>query len=380
MAVKPLGKVLSYVYRAIGPSEAARWTDGEALEAFVCRQDQAAFNELLRRHGALVWGVCSRLLAEPHDAEDAFQATFLVLIRKAHTFQGRSSLTTWLYGIAHRVALKARARAARRRKQERRFAQMRPGDVPVQAGWEELRPVLDAELSRLPEKYRYPLVLCYLQGKTHDEAARELGHPTGSMSKLIGRGRELLRERLAQRGVVVSGAALGAILLDKAAGTAAPAAVLEMTAMVARLVAGVPGTTVGVASAQVSNLTEGVVRTMFLAKLKGIILAAAACLAVGAGSSLLLAERQERTTPEISPAATVVAGEQAPRPARDDLTPGNFAKLQALIRPQENEWRHLRVHWLTDVVAARKKAAAEDKPIIVLRTGGAGYNDPLGSC
>jgi hypothetical protein len=289
-------------------------------------------------------------------------------------------LTTWLYGIAYRVALKARARAARRHEHERRLAQMRPSDVPAEAGWEELRPVLDAELSRLPEKYRNPLVLCYLQGKTHDEAARELGRPPGSMSKLIGRGRELLRERLAQRGVVVSGAALGAILLEKAAGAVAPPAVVEATATVARLAACVAGTTAGVASAQVSSLTEGVLRSMFLAKLKGLVLASAACLAVAAGSSLLLAERQERAAPEAPPAETVAAGKQAPRPAKDDLTPGTSPTLQALIRPHDSEWRHLRVHWLTDVVAARKKAAAEDKPIIVLRTGGAGYNDPLGSC
>jgi hypothetical protein len=115
---------------------------------------------------------------------------------------------------------------------------------------------------------------------------------------------------------------------------------------------------------------------MLVAKFRMIALAAAVCVAVAAGSSLLLAQRQENGV--LKPAQAPAA--KGPRAAKEDLTPATFPKLQALIRPQDNEWRHLRVHWLTDVVAARKKAAAEDKPIIVLRTGGAGYNDPLGSC
>src|SRR4029077_12813047 len=133
--------------------EAARLADGQLLQAFAARNDQAAFDVLLRRHGPMVWGVCRRLLAEPHDVEDAFQATFLVLIRKAHAFQERSSLATWLYAIAYRVALKARARAARGREHERQFAQMRSIEMTDEPGWEELRPVLDAELNRLPTRY-----------------------------------------------------------------------------------------------------------------------------------------------------------------------------------------------------------------------------------
>jgi hypothetical protein len=228
-------------------------------------------------------------------------------------------------------------------------------------------------MNRLPAKYRAPLVLCYLEGKTNEEAARELGRPSGSMSKLLARGRDLLHERLCRRGVALSTVGLGTLLIQNAGAAVPPVAVVDSTAMVASAVASGPGTTASVASTAVSTLTEGVLRSMFLTKLKMIGLSMLALVAAAAGSSALLA-RPDRAQPPVRQQAA------AEKTIKDDLTVDSFAKLHALIRPQDNEWRHLKVQWLTDVVAARKKAASEDKPILICYTGGAGYNEPLGVC
>jgi RNA polymerase sigma factor (sigma-70 family) len=167
---------------------------------------------LVQRHGPLVLSVCRRVLQNAHDAEDAFQATFLVLVRKADSIAKPDSLANWLYGVAFRTAKKARTTASRRRNYERQAISMCVADPAPEAAWRELRTVLDEELYRLPEKYREPLVLCYLQGKTNEEAARQLGWPVGSMSARLARGRELLRDRLASRNRAVPPALLGALL------------------------------------------------------------------------------------------------------------------------------------------------------------------------
>jgi RNA polymerase sigma factor (sigma-70 family) len=158
-----------------------------------------AFAEVVRRHGPMVLGVCQRVLRHYQDAEDAFQATFLVLAEKAQRLRRPELLANWLYGVAYRTALHARQRGARRREHEREAASMCAAKSEQEMGSEELRRLLDEELSRLPEKYRTPLVLCYLEGKTNEEAARLLGWPVGSMSYRLGRGRELLRKRLEAR-------------------------------------------------------------------------------------------------------------------------------------------------------------------------------------
>jgi RNA polymerase sigma factor (sigma-70 family) len=176
-------------------------TDTQLLKRFARQKDEAAFAALVRRHGPMVLAVCRRVLHDAHDAEDAFQATFLVLVRKARFIARPELLANWLYGVAYRVAVKARANANRRSAHERRAGAMTSvGSAPERIG-SELRAVLDAELSHLPEKYRAPLVLCYLEGKTNEQAARLLGWPTGSISGRLARARELLRERLVSRGL-----------------------------------------------------------------------------------------------------------------------------------------------------------------------------------
>ncbi len=178
-------------------------TDRLLLERFVRRQDGTAFAALVQRHGPMVLGVCRRVLGHAQDAEDAFQATFLVLVRRASSLRDPALLGNWLYGVACRTARKARARAARRQQLERQATPM-PAEAPsADDKGPQLRALLDAELQTLPEKYRAPLVLCYLEGLTNEEAARRLGWPPGSMSYRLARGRELLRERLRHHDLVL---------------------------------------------------------------------------------------------------------------------------------------------------------------------------------
>src|SRR5262249_34368415 len=150
-------------------------TDGELLEAHLRRRDEAALAALVRRHGSMVWGVCRRVLHNHHDAEDAFQATFLVLVRKAASIVPRDMVGNWLYGVAHQTALKARTTTAKRRRRERTLTGMPEPAMAEQPVWRDLQPLLDEELSRLPDKYRAVIVLCDLEGKTRKEAARQLG-------------------------------------------------------------------------------------------------------------------------------------------------------------------------------------------------------------
>ena len=180
-----------------GPPDAKDQTDRELLERFFRGQDEAGFKTLVRRHGPRVLSVCRRVLHHEQDAEDAFQATFLVLARRGGSLANPELLGSWLYGVAHRIAMKIRARVARRRAQERYGASLNHAEEPlVDLAWRELRSALDEELNRLPDKYRLPLVLCYLQGLTNEEAARRLGWPVGSISYRLARGRAMLRGRM----------------------------------------------------------------------------------------------------------------------------------------------------------------------------------------
>ncbi|HEX5271995.1 MAG TPA: sigma-70 family RNA polymerase sigma factor, partial [Gemmataceae bacterium] len=209
MAQVQLGVVLRHV-RKLAAAPAAEAADCALLERFVRRRDEAAFEALLARHGPLVLGACRRLLGDGADADDAFQATFLVLVRRAGSVRRAASLGPWLYGVATRVALKMRRAAARRHTHEGRAAMTaRTDDGPEPA--DDLRPVLDEELGRLPEKYRAALVACYLEGHTHAQAAARLGWPPGSVAKRLARGLDLLRGRLSGRGLALPAAGLTAL-------------------------------------------------------------------------------------------------------------------------------------------------------------------------
>jgi len=186
-------------------------SDGQLLQGFAERREEAAFETLVERHGPMVLGVCRRVLHQVHDAEDAFQATFLALARKADSIK-TESIGGWLYRVAYRLAIKLKARSARLPAEELPTLPLAGSEPLVQAAWRELCAVLDEELDRLPAKFRAPLVLCYLRGNTHEEAAQELGWPLGTVRSRLARGRELLRVHLKRRGLVLSVSALATLL------------------------------------------------------------------------------------------------------------------------------------------------------------------------
>src|SRR5262249_15344172 len=239
-------------------------TDGELLAAFVERGSEVAFGELLRRHGPMVWGVCRRVTADHHDAEDAFQVSFLVLVRKGATVLPRELVGNWLYGVAYQTALKARALAARRKAREKQVTMMPEAGVATPEPEGDLRELLDRELSRLPEKYRAALVLCDLQGRPRKEVARQLGVPEGTVAARLARSRQMLARRLARYGLVVSMPALTAILSQTVL-AALPASVACSAVRLGSLLA-LGEATSGVP--RLAALEEGVLKAMFPSKLK----------------------------------------------------------------------------------------------------------------
>jgi RNA polymerase sigma factor (sigma-70 family) len=213
--------------------------DEQLLARFFGQREDAAFAALVERHGPLVYGVCSRVLRDVNDAQDAFQATFLVLVRKGETLSEPGRLANWLFGVAYRTARKVRTRAVTRTRHER--AAPLPAATEVDSmTLSELKAILDEEIAALPEKYALPLVLCYLEGRTNGEAAAQLGWPEGSMSRRLARARELLKARLVQRGLALS-AALLAALFAKPLVAAPPPELVEATVCAGNLVLqGVP--------------------------------------------------------------------------------------------------------------------------------------------
>jgi len=190
--------------------------DAELIDHFIHEQSEAAFDVLTQRYGPMVMGICRRLLNDPQSAEDAFQATFLLLLQKCDRLKKPEQLGNWLYGVAYRIAARMRAQAARRRECKIQDDDSPVSDPTIDVAWREVRSVLDQEMYRLPERYRLPLVLCYLQGKTHIQAAEELGWPTGTMSGRLARAREVLRGRLTRRGVSLSASLFVFLLAEKA--------------------------------------------------------------------------------------------------------------------------------------------------------------------
>jgi RNA polymerase sigma factor (sigma-70 family) len=210
--------------------------DGQLLERFVARRDEAAFATLVLRHGPMVLGVCRQVLHDPHEAEDAFQATFLVLVRNAGTIRKQDSLSSWLYGVAYRIAMRAKQSARRRAYagQGVEMAAIEPDGDHLDRG--ELKPILHDEINRLPEKYRAPIVLCYFEGQTHEEAAQRLEWPIGTVKGRLARARELLRTRLDRRGLALP-LGLIAMLLSPEVAAVVPRRLVEETVRAAMRVA-----------------------------------------------------------------------------------------------------------------------------------------------
>jgi RNA polymerase sigma factor (sigma-70 family) len=297
MATSQMNEVIRHLRRAVLLRDGAGLTDGRLLEDYISHRDEAALAALVSRHGPMVWGVCRRVLGNYHDAEDAFQATFLVLVRKAVSIAAKELLANWLYGVAHQTALKARATAAKRKVRESQVAEMAEPEQTRQDLWHDLQPLLDQELSRLPDKYRAPIILCDLEGKTRKEAALQLGWPEGTVAGRLARARGMLAKRLTRYVGALSGGALVTMLAQEAS-ACVPASVVSSTTKAASLLAAGQVVAAGGISAKVITLTEGVLKAMFLNKLTGVlgvpILVAAVLL--GGGGYLLTSHAQEKVT------------------------------------------------------------------------------------
>jgi RNA polymerase sigma-70 factor (ECF subfamily) len=248
-------------------------SDEQLLDRFVTAEEglaEAAFALLMQRHGPMVFGVCKRVLNCRHEAEDAFQSTFLVLARKAGQIVRREGLSNWLYGVALRTAKDGRSRILRRRKRERHASELRLVHAPSEDCLEDVRALLDEELARLPARFRTPVLLCELQSLSRQEAARHLGIPEGTLSSRLARAKVLLRERLTRRGLCLTGSPLATAMAREAGASLMPQELVEPTIRAATCVAaGESGA--GLVTASVLSLTDEVIRTMLVTKLKGLM-------------------------------------------------------------------------------------------------------------
>jgi len=275
-------------------------TDGQLLERFVNRNDASAedaFTILLERHGPMVWGVCRRMLADRHAAADAFQATFLILVRKASEVRVHDTLGPWLYGVSRRVAARARATVLRRGARETGGVEKAAGPSADPDDVERLA-LLDEEIGRLPERHRAVIVLCDLEGLPHAEAARRLGCPVGTVESRLSRGRQRLRDRLARRGLAPAAAAV----CTETAREASAAVSVTLANQTVRLMTGSPK--VGAVPAAVGVLAEGVIQMMWLAKLKPIL---AVAMAVFLGTAGVAAQGRRQSAPDDASRLTKIA-------------------------------------------------------------------------
>jgi len=286
MATARMDTVIRHLRRAVLRQDAAGRTDGQLLASFIEQKDEVAFEALVRRHGPMVFGVCRRVVGNHHDAEDAFQATFLVLARKASSVRPRERVANWLHGVALRTAMKAKTMTTKRRGREKQLTEMPEPEAAQQGRWRDLQPLLDQELNGLPENYRLPILICDLEGKTIKEAAQQLGWPQGTLAGRLARGRNLLAKRLASRGVVLSAGALAVVVSQNVVSAGVPTSLMSSTVKAAPMIAAGQAPVAGVVPAKVAALMEGVIKSMMLTKLSNAVTGLFALGAVVFGGSL----------------------------------------------------------------------------------------------
>jgi RNA polymerase sigma factor (sigma-70 family) len=320
----PTGATLKRLGQAVWRAASGDRSDRELLEHFLARRDDAAFGVLVQRHGPMVLGVCRRVVGNHHDAEDAFQATFLVLARKASVIARRDLLAGWLHGVAHRTALEMRRRTLRRQSHERQVEELPQQAAAKPTETDELFAVLDQELSRLPAKYHEALVLCDLEGRSRQEAAAQLGIPEGTLSSRLAAGRQQLARRLARHGLYLSAPLLAGVLAEKA--TAELPSVLA-TATVRAVAASVSGPTAaaGGLSPDVVVVSRKVMSTMWWKSWKSLVMIVLALVALGGavgwaahlatgGEPVNPGTKSQAETPFVAHAAAVGHQEQQPQP------------------------------------------------------------------
>jgi RNA polymerase sigma factor (sigma-70 family) len=318
--------VLRQLRKLVGEPGMSQRSDQQLLQQFISQHDEGAFAELLRRHGPMVLDAARCVLHDRHDAEDVYQATFLVLARKAASIRKQASLASWLYGVAYRLAMKARTSANKRRTRERQSVPKDQTSVLDEMSWREFRLILHEELQRLPDKYRSPLLLCYFEGATQDEAAEQLLWNKWTLKDRLDRARDLLRTRLTRRGVIPS-TALFAALLARDAASAVPAAVLDSLAHACSLVAAGQPTATAV-SAQAAGLADHAIRGIAFtkAKLAVAMILAFGMIAAGAGLATYQACKDDPPQEKKEVKLNLLAKDEVPskqskeRPQRTDLS------------------------------------------------------------
>jgi RNA polymerase sigma factor (sigma-70 family) len=313
----------------------ARFSDRHLLERFAESGDEAAFASILDRHGPMLLGLCRRLLRDSHRADDVVQATFLVLARKARSIRRRDSLAGWLYGVAHRLARKVQRDEAARSRRERRATKERRRPTAVDPGWQELLHILDEELRRLPEAYRTPLLLCYLEGRTQDEAARQLRWSLSTLRRRLETGRELLRGRMIRRGATL-GAGLFAGFLAPLAVRAALTPELRQAALNVAL-ATVRGSEVPPALALLAD-GRGLA---IVAKISLFVLV----LAMGVGVAGMLSQRRPASEARQTPPPRALPAEPAKKSAERRDRFNDPLPAGAVARAGTVAFRHGRVVW-----------------------------------
>jgi RNA polymerase sigma factor (sigma-70 family) len=323
MARATSSPILQQIRRLRVDQRARGASDQELLHHLGGRDGEAAFHALVGRHGPMVLGVCRDVLGNEADAEDAFQITFLVLASKVGSIRRVASLSCWLHGVAYRTALKARAQLARRRKHEARASPPIPS-APDDLSWREVRQVMHEELNRLPERFRAPLVLCYLESKTQDEAAAALGLAKGTLRGHLERGRALLRQRLARRGLGPAGV-LAAASWPALSPAGVPIALAGGTVRAACAVANGKAASAGV-PAHLAAVLEGTMKSMVVGKARGLIWALGVTILVGVGGAAVL--------PGLGGRVPTSAAAEGPAPAKPEtlvkqLGSDEFAEREA---------------------------------------------------
>jgi len=332
MAGGRVSVLMHHVHRLLGTLPDAE-SDGALVERFVNRRDERAFAALLCLYRPMVWSVCRRVTDLEQDAEDVFQATFLLLARKAAGIRNNTSVGSWLFGVAHRLALRTRTDAARRRIHEKRAARKSDSDPSHDVTLSELRTVLDEELARLQDKFRAPLLLCYFEELTQEEAATQLGWSKRVVKYRLERGRQQLRARLVQRGLTLSGVLIGSMLTSRATSGAVPAVLADATVRLAiPYMLGQP--MAGAISARVITLAEGGLKAMIHTKVWSMTAGLLAIVIAIGGASLLLSASDNGS----KPIAALVEKEYVDL-VGDPLPPGAIARLGTVrFRVEDQGW------------------------------------------
>ncbi|HWG47811.1 MAG TPA: sigma-70 family RNA polymerase sigma factor [Gemmataceae bacterium] len=349
MATAQLENLLKHLYSLMPVQGTETLTDAELLRRFTTRGEEVAFAALVRRHGPLVLQVCQRLLHDPNTAEDVFQAAFLILARKANSLRKPEAVGSFLYGVAYRLARRARVEVARQQFHEKHHLVPPPADPLAEVSGRELLALLEDELNRLPSKYRLPLVLCCLQGRTRDEAAGQLGLALRTLQRRLEQGRALLHARLTRRGLTLAMPLLGTLLAPPSSSAALPIRLLTPTVRAAFAFTARSAGVAGLRSARAVALAEGILRTMFVTKLK-IAASLMLTLTLLTAGMCTLAARTEPVSEAVVPMQPAHARPPRAAPPAPPVVPAEAVRiiktddaiaagLQWLVRQQKRDGR-----------------------------------------